>query len=654
MQNVLYNISQVLGITIIHSLWQGLLIYFVLRIIFIAAPSLPAEKKYTLSFVGIVSLFICFAYTLYIEIGNYNWINVNSANASPLLPYLKIPANSGHFINGKLTYSFMSRYLPYISIIYLAGLLVNAMKLVFAWNKIRLIKRSILPAEQMQQYISKLSKKLNITQCVQINFSELIDIPCIVGYIKPLVLLPVSIASNLSACEIEAILLHELSHIKRNDYLLNLVQQVITVLLFFNPFAQLINRIINQERENDCDDLVIAKTQKPLIYAKALLKLEETRKSDLQLAMSAVGKKYNLLNRIERIMKTNKPTGNVRHLVIALFLLAGSLGSIAWFNPGAAAVKTTAKATGNLKSTPAINLVVPAYPSYADKGLQELKDSNKYISPNDTSKNKHKGKIVIVDKNGNKKEYEAFDEMSPEAKKEFFKQNPSFDTTAFDSLAKFYSSKAWKEQMEAMKRQGEEMKKKFDSPEWKAQMLAMQKQGEEMKKQFDSPQWKAQMDLMKKQGEEMKKKFDSPEWKAQMELMKKQGDEMKKQFDTPEWKAQMERMKKQGEDMKKQFDSPQWKAQMELMQKQFNSPQWKAQMEDIKKQFNSPQWKAQMELMKKQGEEMQKQFNSADWKKNMKEQKWILKDSTGTQIYYVPDTAANAKKSTQPVKKEKQ
>ena len=86
-------------------------------------------------------------------------------------------------------------------------------------------------------------------------------------------------------------------------------------MLFFNPFAQLINRIINQERENGCDDLVVEKTGKPLIYAQALLKLEETQGIQFQLALAATGKKYHLLNRIERIMKTKKPIGNVRHLL---------------------------------------------------------------------------------------------------------------------------------------------------------------------------------------------------------------------------------------------------------------------------------------------------------------------------------------------------
>ena len=137
----------------------------------------------------------------------------------------------------------------------------------------------------------------------------------------------------MSAEEIEIIILHELAHIKRNDYLINLAQQAMSVLLFFNPFAQLINRVINQERENSCDDIVIEASKKPLVYAHALLKLEQTRQQEWQLALAATGKKYHLLNRIERIMKTKKPIGNARHILLAIALLTASITGLAWLNP---------------------------------------------------------------------------------------------------------------------------------------------------------------------------------------------------------------------------------------------------------------------------------------------------------------------------------
>jgi len=595
MENVLYNISQVLGITIIHSLWEGLLVYFILRIVFIAAPALSPGKKYNLAIGAMALLFAGFVYTLIVEVNAFSWVNLKSSNAV-LLPYLNLSINSGHSLANHSIYNTIAGYLPYISAIYIAGLTVNLAKLSKEWNKITLLKQSFIPAGQMQQFINTFSKKLDITKHIQLKFSGLIDVPCMMGYFKPIIFLPVSIATYLSACEIEAILLHELSHIKRNDYLINILQQVITAILFFNPFVQLVNRLINVERENGCDDLVVKKTGKPLIYAQALLKLEENRKTQLQFALAATGKRYHLLNRIERIMKTNKPIGNIRHLVLAILLLTGGLGSIAWLSPKAVAANTKAfaanKAIIKLNPSNSTEKVQPALKIY-NPLLVNNKDTDRNILVADTIKHHHKAKITVIDKHGNKKTYYS-----------------DRDSASDDSIDTFYSSPEWKAQMEAMKKMGEDMRKKFNSPEWKNQMLAMKKQGEEMKKQFDSPEWKAQMENMKKMGDDMKRKFDSPEWKAQMENMKKMGDDMKRKFDSPEWKAQMENMKKQGEEMRKKFDSPEWKAQMENMKKMGD---------DMKRKFEGPEWKAQMEDMKKMGEDMRKQF-----KYNLN---WDLKDS---------------------------
>jgi bla regulator protein BlaR1 len=622
METILYNISQVLGITIIHSLWQGLLIYFVLRIVFAGVSSLTAVKKYNLAIVAMLAISVCFIYTLLTEIDAYNWVSLQPGHLLPLLPYLNLPADT-HY--QPVWYNSVAKYLPFICAVYFTGLVINIARLAMEWNKIRLIKSSLMPAEQMQQFINAFSKKLNITKDVRLRFSELIDVPCMIGYFKPLILLPVTICVNLNAAEVEAILLHELSHIKRNDYLVNLLQQFITVLLFFNPFTQLINRIINQERENGCDDLVVERTGEPLVYAQALIKLEEVKRSSLQLALAATGNKFHLLNRIERIMKTKKHMGSMRHLIIALLLLTGTLSCIAWFNPKVADAKTL-PVKAKLSSTAKIETAGFA-----------VTDSTSAF--NDTLKHKQKGKSIAK----GKKSRTIGRKTAPVNDTKIYGET-YYSDDAPDSVKRFFNSPEWKNQMEAVRKQGEEMRKHFDSPEWKNQVLAMKKQGEEMRKHFDSPEWKNQVLAMKKQGELMKKQFDSPEWKNQVLAMKKQGDEMRKHFDSPEWKSQVEQMKKQGELMQKQFDSPEWKNQVlamkkqgEEMRKHFDSPEWKSQVEQMKKQgelmrkhFDSPEWKNQVEQMKKQGEEMRKQFGG-------RQKKWILRDSTGGKKIYVTE-----------------
>ena len=597
MENIFYNISQVLGIAIVHSLWQGLLIYFVLRIIFTASPGLSAVKKYNLALAAIVSMLVCFVYTLTNEFNAWNWVNAKPVSPIALLPYLTLPVNPSTLISRQSFYQTISGYLPYISAIYITGLVVNLLKFGLQWHKIRQIKLSLIPAEQMQQYINKFSKKLDLDKLILVKFSDLIDVPCITGYFKPMILLPVSIATNLTACEIESILLHELSHIKRNDYLVNLLQRVINLVLFFNPFAQLINRIINQERENGCDDLVVEKTRRPLIYAQALLKLEENRKTRLQFALAARGSKYQLLNRIERIMKTKQPIGQTRHLLIAILLLTGSLGSLAWFNPKTAEAKTTVKSAkttakttmttvATVSNTPALKLTAR---------LTGINDTNKTVTIPDTTKHdsvkhEHVNRVIIIDKDGDRKTFS------------------SADSTGMDSAAHFFAGPKWAAQVEALRKQGEEMRKQFNNPQWKAQMEAMRKQSAAMMKQFNSAQWKAQTEAMRRQSEQIRKQFNSPQWKAQEKAIRKQAEEMQKQFNSQQWRTQLDAIKRQSEEMRKQFDNPQWRAQVDAMRKQG---------EEMRKQFRSPEWRAQMDEIRKQSEEMRKQFNSDEWRNQM-------------------------------------
>ncbi|HZY35993.1 MAG TPA: M56 family metallopeptidase [Mucilaginibacter sp.] len=645
METTLYNISQVLGVSIIQSLWQGMLVYLVLRIVFAAAPSLSSVKKYYLGIFAMVSVFALFIYSLVSEAGARSWAVSGPHHFAQLLPGFNLNGNAGFSPD---YYARFATSMPYICAIYFAGLLGNLAKLGWEWNKIRLIKRSVISAEQMQQFINKFSKKLDIRKRIQLKFSNLIDVPCMTGYFKPLILLPVSLSTHLSACEIESILLHELAHIKRNDYLVNLLQQAVSVMLFFNPFSRLINRLINQERENSCDDLVVEKTGKPLIYAQALLKLETARAHEFQLALAVTGKKFYLLKRIERIMKTQDQIGNMRHFFIAALLLAGGLCSIAWFNP----VYGKLKADKLPKSTNAYHLSAVAMP-----------DTTEYLNTNDTVKHKKKlaktktltKKHAVVKKSPETVVYDYSDDTTGYFHSPEWKSQMAAIQKQAEELKKQFNSPEWKAQQEQWKKMGEEMKKQFDSPEWKKHMADLKSQTLAMQKQFNSPEWKAQQEQWKKQAEDIKKQFNSPEWKAHQEQWKKQAEEFKKQFNSPEWKAHQEEWKKQAEDLKKQFDSPEWKAQQEEwkkqaedFKKQFNSPEWKAQQEQWKKQaeqfknqFKSKEWKQQMEQLKDMSKELQKQFDGKAWKDSFKNQKWMLKDSTGGIDIYKP-----AKKDT--------
>jgi len=259
---------------------------------------------------------------------------------------------------------------------------------------------------QIQQAVSRFADMLAIHKKVKVGVSHFVDVPCMAGYFKPVILLPFTLATYLSAEEIEAILLHELAHIKRNDYVVNMVQQVLSILLFFNPCALLINRIINEERENSCDDLVVKATADPIIYAKALLKLEQTRQNDWKLALAATGKKYHLLNRIQRIMKTKKPTTSVRPALLAMLILTIGIGCIALLNPQIAQGKISVKAI-----LPAVNhLLTDTTNKSADKNSNHSK-------ANHNKKTKHSADVRDDENNATSNPDKKLQELSADVQK---------------------------------------------------------------------------------------------------------------------------------------------------------------------------------------------------------------------------------------------
>lgn len=458
MENIVQNISQILGVTVIHSLWQGLLVYLVHQFSLALLPGLKSASKHNLSFGALLLMAGWFVVTLVNEAAQVNWQAAAPAGGTiPYLPkYLDISAQSYR----QYQYA-LEQYLPYIAVIYMAGLLFNSLKLFFAWHHINRVKHTLSQTSIYNQTVTQLSSALKLTKKAGVYFSELIDVPGTIGHLKPIILLPVSLQVNLSAAEIEAILLHELAHIKRNDYLLNIIQQIIGVVLFYNPFAMLINRSINTERENCCDDEVVAITAEPLIYARALLKLEQQKQNNLQLALAATGKKHLLLNRIERIMTTKKLTVNVRHTLAALLLFAFSLGSIAWFNP-------------QIKNKTLI--VNTEKPEFVQQLLGDTVPAKKRVAKTKAPVAAKKSTVRVNGKN-------VIVSNDPELER----LGAEIDRHA-NFISKFYESAEFKNLTNELEKNGEVLDAYYNSPELKALTDRQEKVANELESLSDNPE----------------------------------------------------------------------------------------------------------------------------------------------------------------------
>src|SRR6185436_14777243 len=157
--------------------------------------------------------------------------------------------------------------------------------------------------ETCRRMTARLSRRLHIRRAITLLESTLVDVPTVIGFLKPVVLLPASVLGGLTPQQLEAILAHELAHIRRHDYLVNLLQTLVETVLFYHPAVWWVSRRIRIERENCCDDLAVSLCGDPVAYATALADLEALRSDpapDHHIAMAATG--GSLLMRVRRLL----------------------------------------------------------------------------------------------------------------------------------------------------------------------------------------------------------------------------------------------------------------------------------------------------------------------------------------------------------------
>lgn len=327
-----------LGWTILHSMWQAFFIYACLRIVLKLWPQAGARIKYNLSLLSLSGIFTWFLATLYMHVQRLQEAREAVQHFSGTLT-LQEPV---HFTAVYPSQDPLIWLLPNLELCFpflvtlyitgMAGMIVKLLSDLFQLRKIRTTRIEPM-GEAWDKHLDKLAARLQIPRKVKLLISRHVQVPVMLGFIKPLILLPVAMVNNLTEAQLEAVLLHELAHIKRNDYLLNIFQSIVETILFFNPFVWLISKIIRMEREHCCDDLVIASTVQPLQYAHALVALEEYRLTANRLTMAAADSKQHLFHRIKRIMEMKTKHLNYSQKFLAVLIIATGLISIAWLNP---------------------------------------------------------------------------------------------------------------------------------------------------------------------------------------------------------------------------------------------------------------------------------------------------------------------------------
>ncbi|MCF6404718.1 M48 family metalloprotease [Chitinophaga filiformis] len=333
------DLIQAFGWALLHSFWQAFFIFACLRIVLLLWPQASSSIKYNLSYISLAGIFTWFSITLWLQIEAVKRVHQAAylMIETGIRPSASVEVPVIYKSQAELTGLFpgLEMWFPILVAIYVAGVAVMTIKLTLDLLQLQQIKKKqVLPIDEAwEKHLQKLAAQLKIPRRVKLLISQYIQVPVMIGFVKPVILLPVAMFNNLTAEQLEAILLHELAHIKRNDYLLNIFQSIVETILFFNPFVWWISKNIRLEREHCCDDLVLTNQVQPLHYAKALVALEEYRLTVNALAMAAADNKQHLFHRIKRIMEMKTKNINYTQKLLAVMIIAVGLVSIAWLNP---------------------------------------------------------------------------------------------------------------------------------------------------------------------------------------------------------------------------------------------------------------------------------------------------------------------------------
>jgi beta-lactamase regulating signal transducer with metallopeptidase domain/peptidoglycan/xylan/chitin deacetylase (PgdA/CDA1 family) len=203
----------------------------------------------------------------------------------------------------------LASFVPGLALFWLAGVALLASRAFGGWLLLLRLRRSARPvADVFEEMLARAARRVRVSRAVRLCRSALVEVPTVVGHLKPIILVPASALTGLTPRQLEAVLAHELAHVRRYDYLVNLLQTAAELILFYHPAAWWLSRRLRAEREHACDDAAVeAAGGDVLLYARALAALEQTRPRATRahtLALAADG--GSLMQRIQRLVRLNR------------------------------------------------------------------------------------------------------------------------------------------------------------------------------------------------------------------------------------------------------------------------------------------------------------------------------------------------------------
>ncbi|MGF1584560.1 MAG: M56 family metallopeptidase [Bacteroidales bacterium] len=580
------------GMTLVHSLWQITLIALVWRFtIYLTRNSGPCTN-YNISLGSLLAIPLIFLVTFIRQLSVYgNSVNVASVSGKNILSMLgetreilSITETQAPVITRQIEI-----YSPLIVWLYLIFVVILSGKTLLDYariNSLRTRNLSNLP-DYWQSQIEELVSRTGLRKAVPVFLSPRISIPIVTGFIKPVILLPLAMFSSLDVRQVEAILLHELYHLRNYDHWVNTIQNFLEILFFFHPATWWISAQVRHEREKKVDEQVVYVTGRPLLYAKALLTLETKRQINHQAAIAAINSKNHLLIRIKKIMTMKTKKANPGRKTAAILAILISVITITALNTISNSSFATTLGINNLKDIPDVQ-TLPELKEIQDlNNIAEVPENYTYAIPDTGSVNElEEAKEISRENRGTREQPDreiSYPDVSDEVRlqleqaREQLKEIEMLDPEEF------------KAQMQASLEEMDMTMQKLKSGELREEMLKAREEMDRAMHEFDSRKFREEM---QKAQEEMKRaiqEFDSPEFR---EEMRKAQEEMRKamqEFNSEEFKEQMRRASEEMKTIIQQFDSEEFKEQMRKAREEIRTAASEFNTEEFREEMRKAQ-----------------------------------------------------------------
>lgn len=376
------QIIRAIYLTLLHSLWQGAAIAGISGIIMEITKRSSAASRYNFLAGSVIFFLLCVAIT-FMKMLAVHQVEISQINTSVPTIEFSTSVASNNIVEG--FFNVLSSYSNRIVLLWFLIICLKSIQLWLGFTEIENLRTKQIsqPGPFWNDRLHILSKKLGINQVIKLAESGLTMIPLTVGYLKPVILVPAGMLAAIPADQVEAILLHELAHIKRKDYFINIFQSIVEVFFFFNPAILWLSSRIRAERENCCDDIAIENSSSKIGYVKALVAFETYRHELPQLSVGFAGNNNTILHRTKRIIyNQNNTLNSMEKFILTSGLVLSGLLSLAFTDDGREQISKTLKpvAVSISKTFPAVKQVFAAADTVPASSINEVSIIKKGVS----------------------------------------------------------------------------------------------------------------------------------------------------------------------------------------------------------------------------------------------------------------------------------